>query len=383
MTQRPQNAPRRAGVTGCARLLGGMLVMLAACGAPPSDPVAGRALSSLELGAVSLLPAVTVAPMPTGGQGAFDRESAPGDGEGVSYSVGTASRGYLVGGEPLPLDHPALKVRPVSLERRAIHGTGALIAALKQAATGLARDYEGSQLFAGDISGLKGGDIPHHASHNSGRDADLAFLLRDAHGAMADGPEMDVIREDGRTEAGKVFDVARNWRLVASLLRNPNVQVQWIFVARHLRKSMLDYGRHVGADGTVMKRARVTLRQPGDSSPHADHFHIRFYCGLEERLRGCVDTGESHPWIDTFGAEVEMEIGRIVALLRGGGVEEKRYVIKRVGQLALRSGASHLEALASDADHTVRIMAIDTMAFLRGERTPPAWAHLTDEDVGE
>jgi hypothetical protein len=132
-----------------------------------------------------------------------------------------------------------------------------------------------------------------------------------------------------------------------------------------------------------MKRARVTLRQPGDSSPHADHFHIRFYCGLEERLRGCVDTGERHAWVDTFTAEIEVEIGRIVALLRGGGSEEKRYVIKRVGQLALRSGASHLEPLASDADPTIQIMAVDTMAFLRGERTPPAWAHLTNEDVGE
>ena len=76
-------------------------------------------------------------------------------------------------------------------------------------------------------------------------------------------------------------------------------------------------------------------------------------------------------------------MSRIVALLRGGGDEEKRYVIRRIGQLAMASGARHLESLTRDPDRTIQVMAIDTIAFLRGERTPPAWAHLTDEDVGE
>ncbi len=343
----------------------------------------GRGLSLFDGRGFSLLPAVTVAPMPTGIGSVFDRQEHPEAISGRSFSVGTASRGYLVGGAPLPTDHASLKVRPVSIERRAVHGTHALIEALKRAASVVARRWPGSELYAGDVSAERGGDIRHHASHNSGRDVDLAFYLRDQSGGLADGPDMNVLGRDGQTEAGLIFDDARNWELVAAILQNPNVQVQWFFVANHLRSRMLTFAKRIGADERLVQRASVTMRQPGDSSPHADHFHVRFFCGLEERLRGCVDTGDRHGWIDSYASEIEVETGRIVALLRGGGGEEKRYVIKRIGQLALASGARHLEPLTTDADATIRIMAIDTIAFLRGERTPPAWAHLTDEDVGE
>jgi len=258
-----------------------------------------------------------------------------------------------------------------------------VIEALERAAAVVARKWPGSELFAGDISAKQGGDIRHHASHNSGRDADLTFYLRDQRGSMADGPDMNALGRDGQTKAGLIFDDARNWELVSAMLQNPNVQVQWFFVANHLRSRMLTFAKRVGADPRLIERASITMRQPGDSSPHADHFHVRFFCGLEERLRGCVDTGVRHGWVNSYAAEIEVEMSQIVALLRGGGDDEKRYVIKRIGQLALSSGARHLESLAQDPDNSIRVMAIDTIAFLRGERTPPAWAHLTDEDVGE
>ncbi|MBD89893.1 MAG: hypothetical protein CL940_06130 [Deltaproteobacteria bacterium] len=364
-------------------LLAMLGLMTAGCEPQPMGWADGRALASLDMSPFSLLPAVTVAPMPTAVGAGFDRPEGLSASEGQSFSVGTASRGYLVGGTPLRRDHEALKVRPVSIQRRAIHGTHDVIEALERAATAVSRRWPGSQLYAGDISAKEGGDIRHHASHNSGRDADLTFYLRGPNGAIADGPDMEVLDRDGRTPGGLVFDDARNWELVAAFLQNPNVQVQWFFVARHLRARMLTYAKRTGADPRLIARASATMRQPGDSSPHADHFHLRFYCQLEERLRGCVDTGVRHGWIDTFAAEIEVEISRIVALLRSGGDEEKRYVIKRIGQLALSSGARHLEPLIEDPDPTIRIMAIDTIAFLRGVRTPPAWAHLTDEDVGE
>lgn len=354
-----------------------------ACGVEPAPWLDGSALRAFDSRGFSLLPAVTVAPLPTHVDSVFAQQDRPEAADGQSLSVGTASRGYLVSGVPLPGDHASLKVRPVSIKRRAIHGTHAVIEALERGAAAVARKWPGSQLFAGDISAVHGGDIRHHASHNSGRDADLAFYLRDQHGALADGPDMNVIGRDGQTEAGRIFDEARNWELVASILQDPSVQVQWFFVASHLRARMLSFARRTGADQKLIERAGITMSQPRDSSPHADHFHVRFFCGLEERLRGCVDTGERHSWIDTYEAEIEIETSRIVALLRGGGGEEKRYVIKRIGQLALASGARHLEPLTDDPDRTIGVMAIDTIAFLRGERTPPAWAHLTDEDIGE
>lgn len=355
----------------------------AGCAVEPVDLLEGRALALFESSEFFLLPAVTVTPLPTQIASVFGRQDRPEVTDGQSFSVGTASRGYLVGGKSLPTDHASLKVRPVSIERRAIHGTHALIEALERASAAVARKWPGSQLYAGDISAVQGGDIRLHASHNSGRDADLAFYLRDQSGGLADGPDMNPLGRDGRTQAGLVFDEARNWELVAAILQNPSVQVQWFFVVNHLRKRMLTFAKRTGADERLIQRASITMRQPGDSSPHADHFHVRFFCGLEERLRGCVDTGERHSWIDSYAAEIEVETSRIIALLRGGAGEEKRYVIKRIGQLALESGARHLEPLMTDPDMTIRVMALDTIAFLRGERTPPAWAHLTDEDVGE
>jgi len=361
-----------------------VLVLLSGgCSVEPPGWIEGQSLEEFDSSGFSLLPAVTVAPMPTMIGSGFDRQDHPGAVDGRSYSIGTASRGYLVGGAPLPTDHDALKVRPVSIERRAIHGTHAVIEALQRAATVVTRRWPGSELYAGDISAKQGGDIRHHASHNSGRDADLAFYLRDQRGGISDGPDMNVLGRHGQTEAGLIFDDARNWELVAAILQNPNVEVQWFFVANHLRKRMLTFAKRVGADPRLIERASITMRQPGDSSPHADHFHVRFFCGLEERLRGCVDTGVRHGWVDSYAAEIEIQMSQIVALLRGGGDDEKRYVIKRIGQLALASGARHLEPLTKDPDDSIRVMALDTVAFLRGERTPPAWAHLTDEDVGE
>jgi murein endopeptidase len=73
------------------------------------------------------------------------------------------------------------------------------------------------------------------------------------------------------------FDVARNWAVVAALLTSDRAEVQWIFVAEHLKRLLLEGARAAGARPALVARARQVLRQPGAKS-HWDHFHVRVRC---------------------------------------------------------------------------------------------------------
>ncbi len=361
--------------------------------APPSPvagPAEGRALARLDLGAVQLLPAASLsappppAPSHQASIPAFDRAHLVGLSAQRSYSIGTASRGYLVGARRLT-DTGPLRARPISVRRGAVWGTDELVGALERAARRVADQWPGSVLWAGDLSARDGGDLHGHASHNSGRDVDLAFYVRDGAWRIADQPELVPFGADGRARWGGDlwFDDARNWALVEGLLRDPRVQIQWIFVSNPLKARLIAWARSAGADPLLVERAEAVLREPRDSSRHEEHFHVRLYCALEERVEGCVDQGPTRPWVDTWEAALAERVAEVVPLLRAGGPDELRYAITRLVRLKASQATPHLEPLTAHADPEIRALAADAVAFLRGERTPPAWAHLTGEDVGD
>jgi len=350
-----------------------------ACVAPkaPVD-VQGLMLAPLILGEVRLLPAAAV-PLPpqrSEGDEGLDR--------GKSFSLGTTSHGRLVHGLPLPADHPALRRRPVSVRRGAVHGTQELIGVLERVAARVARTWPGSQLYAGDVSAERGGDIPHHVSHNSGRDVDLAFYMRGPGGRIGDSADFVLVGLDGRSRDGALsFDVPRNWALVEGLVRDPQVQVQWIFVAAYLRKRLLDHGAAQAADATVLERARRVLLQPRGAAPHEDHFHVRVYCGEHERLKGCLNNGSIHGWVDAYDAALAERIGHVLPFLQSPSAEEVTYAITQIVRVRARQAAPHLAPLLRHSDPAIARLAADAHAFLSGERTPPRWAHLTDAEAWE
>jgi murein endopeptidase len=287
-------------------------------------------------------------------------------------------------GVSLPVDHPSLVPRPVSLRRGAVHGTRDLIGVLERVAVSVARGWPGSQLFAGDVSAEDGGDIPHHVSHNSGRDVDLAFYMRGAGGRMEDRPAFLKIAADGRAASGPVaFDVPRNWALVEGLVRDPHVQVQWIFVAQHLKDRLIAHGAQLGADATVLDRARRVLLQPRGAAPHDDHFHVRIYCEEHERLQGCLNNGSVHRWVDAHDDALAERIGHVLSFLESPSREEITYAITQIVRVRARQAAPHIEPLQRHRDAEVAQLAADAYGFLTGARTPPQWAHLTEEDVWE
>jgi len=255
---------------------------------------------------------------------------------------------------------------------------------LGRVAKRVSRAWPGSVLYAGDVSAREGGDIAHHVSHNSGRDVDLAFYMRGRGGRIQDSGTFFHIDAQGKNRSGDlVFDSARNWTLVEGFVRDPQVQVQWIFVAQHLKDMMLAYAREEGVDATVLERAKRVLLQPRGAAPHDDHFHVRIYCSEHERLQGCLNNGSIHRWVDAYDEALARRIGHVLPFLESPSNEEIRYAITQIVRVRARQAAPHIEPLRRHADPDIARLASDAYGFLIGERTPPQWAHLSEEDAWE
>ena len=346
--------------------------------APEAVQLEAHALTPLSLGSLRLLPSAAVAPPPARITSEVTLDQSQ------SFSLGTTSHGRLLHGVPLPEGLEALQARPISKRRRAIHGTRELIGVLERVAKAVARDWPGSVLFAGDVSAQEGGDIPHHVSHNSGRDVDLAFYMRDAAGRFRDRQDFVTVLRDGRGRDGRSsFDAARNWALVEGFVRDPKVQVQWIFVAQHLKDMMLAHAEEVGTDPKVLSRARRVLLQPRGAAPHDDHFHVRIYCSEHERLQGCLNNGSVHSWVDLHDDALAERIGHVLPFLKSPSTEEITYAITQIVRVRAQHAAPHIAPLKGHADPEIARLASDAHGFLTGKKTPPQWAHLTEEEVWE
>ena len=59
-------------------------------------------------------------------------------------------------------------------------GAWQLVQLLERAAHQVARSLPGARLSVGELSKERGGDLPGHASHESGRDVDVGFYMLDA-----------------------------------------------------------------------------------------------------------------------------------------------------------------------------------------------------------
>src|SRR4029079_15048120 len=98
-------------------------------------------------------------------------------------------------------------------------GLPALVGMIERAARGVARRYPGAVLDVGDLSRKKGGEVPRHNSHESGRDVDLGFYALDARGKQVHAPFF--LRFNARLAStnmpGARFDLPRNWLLVQHL----------------------------------------------------------------------------------------------------------------------------------------------------------------------
>jgi penicillin-insensitive murein endopeptidase len=214
-----------------------------------------------------------------------------------SRSLGLAWRGRLERGVLLkPGDH----VRYVSEYAPTGHfyGTWQLVQLLQRAAYQVFQRVPGSRLSVGELSASNGGNLPGHASHESGRDADVGFFMLDGAGRPVDAFAFAQFDSRGRglsPNLGMRFDVRRNWELLARLITDGEARVQYAFVAPGIRQLLLDEGRRVRAPTSVLERAARVMVRPSEKHLHGNHFHVRIYCPPGDRPK-CQDAPPFWPW---------------------------------------------------------------------------------------
>jgi penicillin-insensitive murein endopeptidase len=230
-------------------------------------------------------------------------------------SVGSPTEGHLIGGAHLA-DAPYLRVYPSYASGDVRWGVEPLVSLIDRAARSVRKQYPDAVLSVGHLSRAGGGELDRHASHESGRDADIGFYVKNIAGKPVIGDQMVPFVGDGSapTWPGARFDDARNWALVAAIVGDAQARVTHIFVATPIRERLLAYAAKVGAPSALRTRASEVLAQPRGALPHDDHFHVRIGCppGMEKCIeqptarRHSVGHGAAvaagHPAHPTHGA---------------------------------------------------------------------------------
>ena len=248
---------------------------------------------------------------------------------GRTISHGDTADGWLENGVALADEGEGyVRARPGESTR---FGTPTLVQAIERAAASVARAFPGTpSLRVGDLSAPQGGRHHRHRSHRAGRDVDLIFYAASLDGAPAPGRGFVAYDRFGVGVASEEhgggalrFDVARNWHLVRTLLRDPEAEVQWVFVSNGLKARLLEHAAAHEPDAEVLFRAAWILQQPSRGAPHDDHFHVRIACRPEESATSfdaCRDRGPTWAWWRVAGAKRDSyapldDLGLLQALL--------------------------------------------------------------------
>jgi len=199
----------------------------------------------------------------------------------ASKSIGAPNHGKLTDGVHLEMG-PHLRVVGAYVPGDARWGVRELVEAIDRSAREVRKRYPDAILGVGHLSHKDGGEIERHHSHESGRDADLAFYLVDVAGRPIARDRFLTILPNGIAAADSHvrFDDGRNWALVSALVNDPKARVTHIFAANYLRTRLLAYAARVGAPAALRARVAEVLMQPHHALPHDDHFHVRVACPM-------------------------------------------------------------------------------------------------------
>jgi penicillin-insensitive murein endopeptidase len=229
------------------------------------------------------------------------------DGRAPIESLGGPAHGALLRPVRVPDRAPGFSVYRTEAEGGYLYATRRLRDAVLESAARVARLAPGGvALVAGDFSSRWGGRVERHRSHRNGRDVDILFFALDrTTGRPTRAPGF--VRYDGQgnprdRQASVRLDLERNWLLVESLVRDEHFGVTYVFCAAWIKQALLRWARLHGRDPRWIERAAAVMHQPSDAAPHDDHFHVRVLCATEDRLRGCIDGGPRHWWLErAFG----------------------------------------------------------------------------------
>jgi penicillin-insensitive murein DD-endopeptidase len=206
----------------------------------------------------------------------------------LGRSIGSPTDGRLVGGAHLE-PAPYLRIVPVYQPGDVRWGLGSLVTLLDDAARAVHRQFPDAVMSVGHLSKPGGGDVDRHASHESGRDADIGFYIHSQTGRPLYSDHFVPFKGDATAPSwpGAYFDDARNWALVSSLVSDPHARITYLFVATPIRARLLAYAERIGAAASIRTRAAELMAQPRGSLPHDDHFHVRIGCPADQT--GCIE----------------------------------------------------------------------------------------------
>ncbi|MBN1946474.1 MAG: penicillin-insensitive murein endopeptidase [Bradymonadales bacterium] len=287
-----------------------------------------------------------------------------------SVSIGTVTEGFLVNAAELFLPAPHIRVCQRQLFRNLRFTTDEMLSLLFDAARAVEEQFAGSTLWLGNLSRRGGGDIPYSVSHNSGRDADLAYYFCDEQGVALDPPDLLTVGPDLRAsdlDRVYLFDVPRNWALVRALLSHPQVQVQFLFTANHLKRALLAHAALQGEPPQLLERASTVMLQPGRTNPHDDHLHIRIYCSQEDIGGGCVNIGRVHPWVETYPQARSRRIAQVHRFLDHDDPAVRAAAVARLTLLDSRDDLGRITRLLRDRSSLVRIEVLRAIQEMGGQ----------------
>lgn len=291
------------------------------------------------------------------------------DEEPHSVSFGDTSNGRIYGAREIAGHADTWRVLPRQRARDLRYGSDELIALLEDAAGKVAAQFSPAVMLVGNVGRPHGGDIPYSVSHNSGRDADIAFYALNPDGESVEMPDMLSFDDLGRSieYAGYyTFDIPRNWALVAALIESDAAALQYLFVSNGLRSLMLGYARQIGARAETIRRAEILLRQPGVDNPHNDHLHVRVFCSASDIQAGCRDTGAIHAWAPARSVSPQQGVERALRFLKDERPDARIAALRRIEVLRQRDAYPSIIPLIMDQAEPVRATALEVALRLNG-----------------
>lgn len=220
-------------------------------------------------------------------------------------SVGLPHHGVLTRG--VPIENKSTGYERLRNDERAF-GTRSMVATLQAACAQVGTPI--APCVIADLSGPLGGALlPKHASHRTGRDADVLFFVTDLNGRPVRSPGFVRFEKHGLGQGENGiwvrFDTARNWALVRALVSGSESQVEWIFVHPVIRDWLLRYAEGQRESIDVRTRAQTVLGiAGGPKAPHDDHMHIRVSCTHDELGAGCIPSAATRDWVHTLPSPV-------------------------------------------------------------------------------
>jgi murein endopeptidase len=187
----------------------------------------------------------------------------------------SVSNGFLAWGREV-LPSPVNRIQVRAPHRCVSFGTDGMVGMLEWVGRKVNEEYSKPEfskthLLIGDISAPRGGCLSGrggrrgHASHTSGQDVDLGFLVAKPNRASPDNLSKD-------------FDPRTNWWLIKQVFSNPYACVKVVFLDKRLIAKLAK----VASDDPEWKRLRSHIHHV---KGHRNHFHIRV--GTQPGHPGC------------------------------------------------------------------------------------------------